>query len=204
MSYLPCRPALYIARWFSSLNSLCWVLLLYSYGYLQVICLSCGGYKLSLRIAICRNYWLHNASSLIYIYHGMFLSLTRFLAPLRSGLSYSGRCRRDARLAQITCTLIRAPTAPPHVHPSATIFDLKCNLADYEFLLCSTYFLLLLVAEGWYDARYTMVWYWIFYIWLYDIWYMIYDAMVYDVPWYDVWCMIYRTVEQTKTLIISR
>ena len=122
--------------------------LLYSYGYLQVICLSCGGYEPT-KFAYCHLQKLLTTScSLAHIYIYMFLSLTRFLALLRSELSYSGRCRRDARLAQITCTLIRAPTAPPHVHPSATIFDLKCNLADYEFLLCSTYFLLLPVAGG--------------------------------------------------------
>ena len=42
----------------------------------------------------------------------MFLSLTRFLALLRSGLSYSGRCRRDARLTQLHALCLVHTTAP--------------------------------------------------------------------------------------------
>ena len=42
----------------------------------------------------------------------MFLSLTRFLALLRSGLSYSGRCRRDARLTHLHALCLVHTTAP--------------------------------------------------------------------------------------------
>ena len=42
----------------------------------------------------------------------MFLSLTRFLALLRSELSYSGRCRRDDRLTQLHALCLVHTTAP--------------------------------------------------------------------------------------------
>ena len=42
----------------------------------------------------------------------MFLSLARFLALLRSGLSYSGRCRREARPTQLHALCFVYTTAP--------------------------------------------------------------------------------------------
>ena len=56
----------------------------------------------------------------------MFLSLTRFLAPLRSGLGYSERCRRDARLAHYLQSTHSLPTL---THRAASAADARADAA---------------------------------------------------------------------------
>ena len=94
---------------------------LYSYGYLQVICLSCGGYKLSLRIAICRNYWLHTAL-LIYIYVLIPNPLPSAVA-LRIELLWAVSSRRPPH--SFTCALSRAH----HSSHSASAADARADAA---------------------------------------------------------------------------